>query len=172
MPSPAFRPDVLKLLGLKNWNSLRDEAMANLARKRRIWAENPEARAALLEQEVPPPISNIQRTINARGDDNNADTCLWDLKDLGLRALFADQDDEDQARSSDSDDDSDSFVDYADEELSVEDPDDSNDEDSDEEDSGGDGDEGSYGGDEDESSEDEGVEESDVNRARRSSTQG
>jgi hypothetical protein len=59
MPSPAFRPDILKLLGWENWDPLRDEAMANLAKKRRIWAENAEARAASLEQEIPPPISNV-----------------------------------------------------------------------------------------------------------------
>ncbi|KAJ3468337.1 hypothetical protein MRS44_002402 [Fusarium solani] len=132
MPSPAFRPDILKLLGWENWDPLRDEAMANLARKRRIWAENAEARAASLEQEIPPPISN--GAINARGDDDNAESRHWDQEDLGLRALYGDQDDVDEAH----------------EELSVKDPDDSNDEGSDEEDSEDDGDDDDDEGDEDE----------------------
>ncbi|KAM6518029.1 hypothetical protein FSOLCH5_006800 [Fusarium solani] len=133
MPSPAFRPDILKLLGWENWDPLRDEAMANLAKKRRIWAENAEARAASLEQEIPPPISN--GAINARGDDDNAESRHWDQEDLGLRALYGDQDDVDEARN---------------EELSVKDPDDSNDEGSDEEDSEDDGDDDDDEGDEDE----------------------
>ncbi|KAL6356982.1 hypothetical protein LRP88_10595 [Fusarium phalaenopsidis] len=136
------------MLGWENWDPLRDEAMANLARKRRIWAENVGARAASLEREIPPPISN--GAINARGDDNNAESRHWGQEDLGLRALYGDQDDVDEARSSDSAEGSDSSVDDSDEELSVKDSDDSNDEGSDEEDSEDDGDNNDDEGDEDE----------------------
>lgn len=59
MPSAAFRPDILKLLGWENWDPLRDEAMANLARKRRIWAEQAEERAAILERDIPPPLFDM-----------------------------------------------------------------------------------------------------------------
>ncbi|RTE78202.1 hypothetical protein BHE90_007349 [Fusarium euwallaceae] len=145
MPSPAFRPDILKLMGWENWDPLRDEAMAVLARRRRIWAEQAEARMAAFRQGRGPLIPNPQRRINARGDDNNAEFNLDDQKDFGLRKLFANQDDEDGACSSDSATDSDSSMDDEDEDQESED----SDEGDDEEDSEDDGDGDDYDDDED-----------------------
>ncbi|KAI8670719.1 hypothetical protein NCS57_00544700 [Fusarium keratoplasticum] len=114
MPSAAFRPDILKLLGWENWDPLRDEAMANLARKRRIWAEQAEERAAILERDIPPPLFDMSIYASLR-HGNRTKFNLDDQKDFGLRKSHGDQDDVDKARSSDSAEDSDSSVDDSDE---------------------------------------------------------
>ncbi|RSM09231.1 hypothetical protein CDV31_007803 [Fusarium ambrosium] len=121
MPSPTFRPDLLKLMGWENWDLLSDRAIAELVRRCQIRRERAEARMAGFVQGREPLISN--GGVNARVDDNNAKFNMDDQKDFGLRKLFANQDDEDGACSSDSATDSDSSMDDEDEDQESEDSD-------------------------------------------------
>ncbi|RSM09235.1 hypothetical protein CDV31_007807 [Fusarium ambrosium] len=113
MPSPAFRPDILKQLGLENWDMLRNQAETELTRRRYVWAQGAPGRveryrenlrrqgAALfpdplpqqsqqspLRQPTPPVPSRNQRLVNAGRRVNYAESSL-----SGATGLTDDQED-------------------------------------------------------------------------------